>query len=539
MTKPIYIVGHKNPDTDSVCAAIAYANLKQELGYHVVACRAGDINRETGFVLEYFGIENPYLLSDLHCRVKDLLNGTNVVINPEIPILEAWLTMRSHEIKTLSVVDQNNHLLGLVTAGDLAEKFLADLGERNLTDMQVSVKNVLTTLNGTLTYGSAEIELRGKIVIWSGDEDGSGNPGCFALVGNDRIEQGAALRGGAACLILTGGAELSDDLQDQVKATGVVVITVPVDIFTAARLILTSIPVGSIMITENLLHFHEDDLVDEAKKSMLETRFRSYPVVDEQNRVLGTISRYHLLGYSRKKVILVDHNELSQSVKGAEEAQIIEVLDHHKVGGVQTGEPILFRNEPVGATCTLVAKAYFENGISLSREMAGLLCAGILSDTVLFKSPTSTPSDREVAERLAKIARIELQEFGIDMLKKGSALSGLTPWEVLSRDFKEFRAGKARIGIGQVNAMGFDEVAPMKQDLLKEMEVLRQKTGLDYCLLMVTDLLTEATGLLIKGDKPNLIGEAFKGEVIDNEICLPDVLSRKKQVVPPLVKYFS
>ena len=539
MTSPIYIVGHKNPDTDSICAAIAYANLKRELGYHVIACRAGDVNREASFVLDYFGTEPPFLLTDLYCRVKDLLNGENITIQPGVSVHEAWMVMRSKGVKSLPVVDEHCRLLGLVTAVDLAEKYLTDLGEQNLNELKISVKNVLKTLGGTLICGGDDIEVKGKIVIWTDARGGHEVSGCLALVGNDPEEQRAALRSRAACLILAGGAELSQDLKDENLIKGTVIIEAPMDIFTAARMILTSVSVGSIMLTENLVAFNDDDLLAEAKKKMLETRFRSYPVVDEYNRVLGAISRYHILEFSQQKVILVDHNELSHAVEGAEEAQIIEVVDHHKVGGVKSGEPILFRNEPLGATCTLVAKAYFEHGVVISREMAGLLCAGILSDTVVFKSPTCTQTDREMVERLGEIAGIEPFEFGIQMLKKGSTLSGLSANDVLNADYKEFEVGKIRIGIGQVNVMGEDDTGLMKQDLLEEMGVLRRETGLEYVLLMVTDLLAEGTGLLISGDNPKMIGEVFKVEVKENEIFLPAVLSRKKQVVPPLMKHFS
>lgn len=539
MTKPVYIVGHKNPDTDSICAAVAYATLKEELGMTVVACRAGEINRETGFVLDYFGVESPVLLPDLHSRVKDLLNGDKIVISPDIPVWEAWMTMRSRGIKTLPVVDKFHHLMGLVTAGDLAEKYLTDLGDRNLINLRVSVNNIVKTLGGTLINGSPETELKGKVVVWSGDQKEQGVPGCIALIGDESDAQEAAVNSEAGCLILTAGARLDNSLMEKIKTKGIVVIEVPMDIFTAAKMILISVPVGNIMLTENLMVFNEDDLLEDVKKIMLETRFRNYPVVDEQNRVLGAISRYHLLGFSRKQVILVDHNELSQAVEGMDEAQIVEVVDHHRVGGVQTGEPILFRNEPLGATCTLIAKAWFEHGISIPRETAGLLCAGILSDTMVFKSPTCTPTDREIAERLSKIAGIDLMEFGVQMLKKGSGIIGLTPGQILSMDFKKFDVGKAMIGIGQVNAMGFDEVAAMKNDLLAEMENTRKETGMDYVLLMVTDLITEATELYITGNDPEKIGEAFKGDITEYAIHLPGVLSRKKQVVPPLTKYFS
>lgn len=539
MSKPVYIVGHKNPDTDSICAAVAYARLKEELGMTVMPCRAGEVNRETGFVLEYFGIESPVLLRDLHSRVRDLLNDEKIVISPDIPVWEAWMMMRSREIKTLPVVDKFNHLMGLVTAGDLAEKYLTDLGDRNLINLRVSVNNIMKTLGGTLINGSPETELKGKVVVWSGDQKEQGVPGCIALIGDEADEQEAAVNSDAGCLILTAGAQLNGPLLEKVKTKEIVVIEVPMDIFTAAKMMLISIPVGNIMLTQNLMVFNEDDLLEEVRKIMLETRFRNYPVVDEQNRVLGAVSRYHLLGFSRKQVILVDHNELSQAVEGMDEAQIVEVVDHHRVGGVQTGEPILFRNEPLGATCTLIAKAWFEHQVPLPREIAGILCAGILSDTMVFKSPTSTSTDREIAEGLSKIAGIELMEFGVQMLKKGSGIIGLTPREILNMDFKKFDVGKARIGIGQVNTMGFDEVASMKDKLLAEMENTGRETGMDYVLLMVTDLISEATELYVTGDAPEKIGEAFKGDVLNNAVNLPGVLSRKKQVVPPLTRYFS
>mgnify|MGYP001081657382 CR=1 FL=1 len=542
MDKPVYVIGHKNPDTDSICAAIAYSNLKQQLGYNTVPARAGAINRETQFVLNYFNVPQPYLLADLRTRVKDLLTGLNVTVRPEIPLREAWLLMRSQGVKTLPVVDKADHLLGLVTGGDLADKYLIDLGEQDFGEMHVTVGNVARTLSGTLIIGEPETELKGKVVIGAMHSDTMVQylaPGCVVLVGDREKGQIAALEAGACCLVITGGAKPSPVVEVEAKNRGAVVISVPMDTFTAARMILMSVPVGSIMRTRDLMVFEEDDLLAEVKKVMLETRFRNYPVVDEQNRVVGEIARYHLLGFSKKKVILVDHNELSQGVDGMEEAQILEVVDHHRVGGIQTGEPILFRNEPVGSTCTLAAKAYFEYGIAPSREMAGIMCAAILSDTVIFKSPTCTQVDRDMAARLGKIAGIDPVEFGAAMFKEASSLSGRTPQEILQTDFKESPIGDLRMGIGQVSVIGTGGIAEMKHDLLAEMESLRQSGDFDYVLLMVTDLLDEGTNLLIKGSDPEEIGKAFKVDVVDNQAYLPGVLSRKKQVVPPLVKHFN
>ncbi|HZW82733.1 MAG TPA: putative manganese-dependent inorganic diphosphatase [Candidatus Deferrimicrobium sp.] len=543
MTKPIFVIGHKNPDTDSICAAISYANLKQELGFkHVLPCKAGSINRETQYVLDYFQVPEPELLQDLHTRVKDLLNGNNIMVRPEIPMREAWNVMRSQDIKTLPVVDKANRLLGLVSGGDIADKYLMDLGEQDFGDMRVTVENVVKTLFGTLILGSLQTELKGQVIIGAMQADTMEQyiaPGSVVLVGDREKGQMVALEAGASCLILTGGADLSPKIADKARATGTIVISVPMDTFSAARMILMSIPVGSIMRTNDLTTFQDDDLLDEVKKVMLSTRYRNYPVVNEQSQVVGEIARYHLLGFSKQQVILVDHNEYSQAVDGVEKAQILEVVDHHRVGGIQTGEPILFRNEPVGSTCTLVAKAYFEQGITPSKEMAGIMCAAILSDTVIFKSPTCTRVDQDMADRLAKIAGIEPVEFGTAMFKYASSLKDRSTQDILQTDLKEFKVGEMQMGIGQVSVMGTEEVLEITQALLEEMDNYRSQATLDYVLLMVTDLLTEGTHLLITGPEPGEIGKVFGVTVKDSLAYLPGVMSRKKQIVPPLTKYFN
>ena len=446
MTHPIYVIGHKNPDTDSVCSALAYANLKQVLGELAVPCKAGEINPETRFVLEYFAVPEPELLEDLRARVKDLIEGEIPVVGPEVSLIEAWRLMRSKGEKTLPVVDKGNRLIGLVTGGDLAERYFSDLGELSLEDASLVLQNVVNSQNT---------------------------------------------------------------------------------------------PVGSIAGNRNLVVFEDDDLLADVRKVMLETRYRNYPVVDEQYQVVGLIARYHLLGFSKKKVILVDHNELSHAVEGMEDAQILEVVDHHRVGGIQTVEPILFRNEPVGATCTLVAKAYFEAGVLPSRELAGIMCGAILSDTMVFKSPTCTFVDRDMAQRLGYIAGIDPVEFGAEMFRRTSSLGVRTPKEMLRTDYKEFAVSDLRLGIGQVNVMGTQEISALKPAILEEMDSVRQGEGLDYVLLMVTDLLAEGTVLLICGPNQEYIGGAFDVKVEENQVYLPGVLSRKKQVVPPLTKHFN
>lgn len=543
MPKKIYVIGHKNPDTDSICAAIAYAKLKNTLGDpHVIACRAGNLNTETRYVLDRFGIDEPELLADTHIRVRDLLNGPVTTVQAHVPLLEAWMLMRSEKIKTLPVVDAHGQLTGLVTVGDVAEKYMDELAQRDLSDLHVKVENVVKTLSGTLLNGCTGDELKGNLVIGAMHWDSMKKvlpPGCVVIMGDREKGQKAALEAGASCLILTNGARLTPDMEKEVQDKGTTVISVPMDTFSAARMIMMSAPVRSIMRTGDLTTFEDNDLLEDAKRVMLETRFRNYPVVDEDNHVIGSIARYHILGYTKKQVILVDHNEFSQAVNGIEEAQILEVVDHHRVGGIQTGEPILFRNEPVGSTCTLVAKAYFENGLTPEPEIAGIMCAAILSDTVIFKSPTCTSQDREMARKLAEIAGINPEEFGIAMFKQSSSLSQVSPADILNTDLKEFMMGDTRFGIGQVSTMGFEELPQIMPGLFAEMESQRSKDNLGYMLLMVTDLLSESTVLLISGPRPEIIGEAFGTLVADNQTHLPGVLSRKKQIIPPLTKFFT
>lgn len=542
MTEQIYVVGHKNPDTDSICAAISFARLKQRMGMeNAVACRAGKVNRETEFVLNSFGVSAPSYLADLNLRVKDLLNGPVPTVKSKTSLQEAWQIMKAKDQKTLPVVDQAERMIGMITVGDLSSSYIENMGDLDFGSLHVPVQNVVKTLNGELLVGSKEQELRGCVYVGAMHHDTFEafiNPGNIVLVGDREIAQESALRLGVSALILTGGAQLSAQLKELARETESVVISVPYDTFTAARLLPMSAPVQSIMKTDGVISFQEDDLISEVRQKMLETRFRNYPVLDEQERVVGLISRYHLLSLSRKKVILVDHNEWGQAVTGADQAQVLEVIDHHRVGGIQTGEPILFRNEPVGSTCTIVARCYRDRGIEPEKEIAGIMLAAILSDTVIFKSPTCTETDKEIAAYLEEIAGVKAKEFGIQMFKASSNLADREVEELIEEDLKEFSVGDFRVGIGQVSVMGLDGLEKIEIKLMQKLEAMRSERGMRYLLLMVTDLLEENTDLLIAGAVPEEIGKAFNQPVIQNRVFLPNVLSRKKQVVPPLAKYF-
>ncbi|MHB8170206.1 MAG: putative manganese-dependent inorganic diphosphatase [Thermincolia bacterium] len=543
--KPIYVIGHLNPDTDSICSAIAYAHLKATAtGEEVVAARAGKVNQETRFVLDYFGVEDPLYIRDVKARVGDMLTGqAPVAMLPCTPLREVGILTRNHNAKTIPIVDEDNHLQGIITLGDIAQKYMEELGLENLGQMHVTVDNILRTLNGRLVVAQEKTgELKSSVIIGAMDSNTLERfvkKGDVVLLGDRERAQLAAIKAGAACLIITGSHTTTDKVRQEAKNAGVVIISVPHDTFATARLINMSTPVEAMMQTENIISFEVDDLVDEARKVMLETRFRNYPVVDEENRLLGVVSRYHLLALMKKKVILVDHNEKSQAVPGLEQAEILEVIDHHRLGDVTTGEPIYFRNEPVGCTATIVTSMYNEQGIEIPPKIAGILLGAIMSDTVIFKSPTCTPRDRVAAQQLAAIAGVEAEEFGREMYKAGTSLADCTPKEIIFEDFKEFHMGDLYVGIGQVETMDSGSVAQLMDELLQEMGTIKENKGYDLVLLMVTDILQEGTVLLVVGDRVEVVEKAFGTKLDGSKTFLPGVMSRKKQVVPPLSRFLA
>lgn len=543
LTEKIYVVGHKNPDTDSICSAIAFARLKERLGIqHVTPYRAGKLNRETAFVLDYFGVPVPEYLADLHLRVKDLLNEGVPTVQVGTSLQEAWLAMKEKNQKTLPVVDQASRMLGMITIGDIAEAYIGTMGILDFGALQVAVKNVVQTLKGKLLAGDETEDLRGQVYVGAMYHETIQDvvePGNILLVGNLPETQRTALRLGVSTLILTGGAVLSEELLQEATRKRIIVISVKVDTFTAARLLPMSVPVESIIKKQSIVSFHVDDLISEIRKKMLETRYRNYPVLDDEDQVVGLLSRYDLLSMSRKKVILVDHNEWGHAVTGADQAQILEIIDHHRVGGIQTGEPIVFRNEPVGATATLVAQCYRERGLVPEKEIAGILLAAILSDTVLYKSPTCTKVDRETAVYLQSICGVDASRFGTEMFKASSNLADHTSQELIEEDLKTFTLGGEKVGIGQVSVMGSEGLSHIREDLREHLERLRDGQGMRYLLLMVTDLLSEGTELFITGENPEEVAKAFGKTLQEGSIDLPGVLSRKKQVVPPLSRHLS
>ncbi len=551
MPSEVLVLGHRNPDTDSVCSAIGYAYLKnwqnknrtqedEPEEIRAIPGRLGPLNPETGFVLDYFGVPEPVLVPDVRLRVSDVMKRRFAEIGPRSSLYEVGRILGEAASRTICVVDEERRLLGIVTAGDVAKKYLSERAAPILGENPVWLQNLLVTLGGHClnTCDPATGRFNGEVVVAAVATETIRQrirPGDIVLVGDRNDAQLAAIEAGAGCLIITGGYQAGREVQEAAISRGAWLISVPHDTYTTGRLISLSLPVATTM-NKAVITFHPDELVDDVKKKMAAHRHRSYPVVDEQNRLVGLISRGSLIEIRGKRVILVDHNEKSQAVEGLQEAEILEIVDHHRLGDVQTLSPVLFRNEPVGSTSTIVAGIFEETGCPMPREIAGILMAAVLSDTLLFKSPTCTARDRAMATRLGVLASVDMAAFGAEMLRAGSSIKGMTPGEILGEDFKEFRMGPHLVGIAQVETMNMSEVEAIKAELLREMESIRQERGYGLMLLMVTDLLQEGSELFAVGKELGFVERAFGRSLRGNSVYLAGVMSRKKQIVPALAR---
>lgn len=536
-TKPIYIIGHRNPDTDSICSAIGYAHLKQALGENVVAARAGKVNAETKYALEYFHMQQPLLLSDLYPRVKDVLLDCKIVVKQHDTLRQLGEIMRDHDLRSVPVTDSKGILVGIVTVSDLAKRYFQELGMANLSDMRVRYRDIIAAIDAKVLVDGIESDfIQGDVRIAAGSLKtikAGIKENDIVLIGDrhdetiiDCVEQGISV------LIITGNGRVSADVIEAAEARHMFVLSTPYDTYTTARLINQCVPVRRIM-HENPVCFKPMDLLSDIKGTMEETHYRNYPVI-ENGRLVGLVSRDELTMPERDRVILVDHNERGQAVEGIEEAKIVEVIDHHRLGGIQTSEPIFTHAEPVGCTATIVANMHWQQDVDIPAPVAGLLLSAILSDTVLFKSPTCTPYDKKTAERLAEIAGVDLKEYGMAMLKAGSGIGDMTPMEIAKNDSKEFQMGDYHLLISQISVMDTKEVLGLEPQLIEAMTTICEKEGFDMSLVMVTDILEEATYLLYAGSPKTLIGEAFKKDASGTHVYLSGVMSRKKQIVPPL-----
>ena len=533
-SEPIYVTGHKNPDTDSIVSAIAYAELMNALGdRRYQAARIGTVSDETAHILERFGFAAPERLYNVRTQVRDLNFDRPPVLSGAVTVRRTWETMLSgdQELSALPVADEDGKLCGMVTAGDIAQFDLSSSENTRLTD--IPLFNLVSNLDGQLWgRNSATTSISGDLRIAvpeTGPEKRGFARETILVTGDDPQILRQALDAKVACIVVAGmqmDAAIAEDAADSI------LITTPYDAYRAARLVIQSVPVERILPKQETVAFRLNDYLDDVREQTLKSRYRSYPILDENDRVVGTLSRFHLLRPNRKKVVLVDHNELAQSVDGLSEAEILAIIDHHRLADVQTGAPVYMRNEPVGATCTIVASMFQERGIMPKRNLAGLLAAGIVSDTIFFKSPTATPRDRLMAERMAAIAGVTLSDLGRDIFSPASA-HGIDPKKMLLSDFKHFEIAGHKLGIGQISCIDSDELLKSRDAFLSEMEKVRAERDLGILLLMLTDVLREGTVLLCVGDVET-VEEAFNVKMKDRTVFLPGVLSRKKQVVPAL-----
>jgi len=537
----VYIIGHKNPDTDSICSALAYAALRNELDANnrYIPVRIGEVSAETAFVLQSFGLNPPVFMENVKAQVSDLEIMKVPTVSMDLSLKSAWMIMKQLEVTTLCISAASNVVDGIVTIGDLARSYLEPIENQGLAMAKTPIANLLEVLDGTILAGDERgVFSSGKVLVGAMDPDTMKDyiqPGDAIILGNRTENQLSALESGARLLILSGDTTPRPMVVEKAKSLGATLIVSPHDTFLVANLINQSFPVRHLMKVDDLTTFEPDDYLEDIKDTMTAKRYRNFPVVDSDGRYQGVISRALLLNLRRKQVILVDHNERAQAIEGLEEADILEIMDHHRIGDIQTAGPVVFRNQPVGCTATLIAQLYQENHIAISPEIAGILCCAILSDTLMLKSPTCTAQDKEAMENLAKTANIDAMKTAIEMFRAGSDLQNKTTDELFRQDFKRINTGKFSIGIGQINSPDPEGLLSIKAKLQSYMKIIFGEGQFDYLFFMLTDIAHEGTWLLYVGDCDELISNTFQIQPSGGAVYLPGILSRKKQVVPPLL----
>ena len=540
-TKQTYVIGHKNPDTDSICSAIAYAHLKKEItGERYSARRAGQINEETQYVLKRFQMRAPKLLPDVKLQLQDAEINKIEGCGPNVSIKRAWELLKKQKMKTLPILE-NDELLGIITAGDIASSYMDIYDNTILAGAKTQYSNIIDTLDGTLITGDPKKYFtKGKVSIGASSPDLMTEfiaPDDLVILGNRYESHSCAIDINVNCIIVCQNAVVSEVLVRRAESQGIVIIQTPYDTFNVARLINQSIPVKHFMTPKDqLCKFYIDDYIDDIREVITKRTFREFPILNKQGKLQGFVSRRRVMNVSKKQVILVDHNERSQAVDGLEEAEIMEIIDHHRLGNIETTGPVYFRNQPVGCTATIVYQMYQEHGVEITPQYAGILCSAIISDTLMFRSPTCTAIDISTAEHLARIADVNMEELSAAMFKAGSNLEGKTPKELFYRDFKQFRVGDMQFGVGQINSMDAEEIKKMKEMLKDYLQKALRDNRVDMIFFMLTNIMTESSEILCCGQNAKqIVIEAFDLPEDSEEIILKKVVSRKKQVVPLLM----
>ena len=537
----INIIGHQNPDTDSICSALAYAWLKNGGSFTGLyeARRAGHVNRETKYALQHFGVDAPRLCTDISPQIKDIDIRTQPGIQGEMSVRAAWNLMREVEIDTLCITDESNELQGLITIKDIADANMELLDTDVLAEANTPLTNLLETLDAELLVGDKDARItKGNICIGTSPEimEELVKPGDLVLVSNRYETQMCAIDCGAAALVVCCGSAVPRTIVARAKEKGCYILTTPYDTYAASRLVTTAAPVRHFMRTNRLLKFSVNTPVEDAQKVMASVRHRYFPILDENGKYCGVISRRNLLNVHRKQVILVDHNERAQAVDGLEQAEILEIIDHHRIGSLETVGPVYFRNVPVGCTATILYQMYKEQGVTPTKQVAGLLLSAILSDTLMFRSPTSTLLDEATAKALAELAGEDIPAYAEQMFEAGADLTGRDAEDVFRSDFKAFSRGDVKFGVGQSIYMTDNSRAAAEALVRPFLPEASRREGLPLIFYMFTDMKTQSTDLMVFGfDAEEIVRDAFHVEVKDGMAVLPGVVSRKKQLIPPLL----
>ena len=536
--KKVWVVGHKNPDTDSICAAIAYANLKNQAdGNRYEAKRAGELNEETKYVLDTFGVKSPGLITDVGAQVKDIEIRKTPGVSGKISLKRAWEMMKEQNVVTLPVTDKENNLEGLIITGDIATSYMDVYDNSILSRAKTQYQNIVDTLDGTMLCGNEHAYfMKGKVVV------GSANPETMeqfledddlVIMGNRYDAQICALESNASCIVIAGSPQVPKTIVKMAEEKHCVLITTDYDTYTAARLINQSMPIKFFMRREQLVTFETEEYIDEVREIMSKEKHRDFPVLDEDGKYIGMISRRNLLNMKKKQLILVDHNEKTQAVDGIGGADILEIIDHHRIGSLETMSPVFFRNHPLGCTATIIYQMYQEQKVAIDKKVAGLLCSAILSDTLMYRSPTCTPLDKAVAEELAQIADINIEEHAKAMFQAGSDFGSKTPEEIFYQDFKTFSQDGVEFGVGQLSAMTQEELEQVRDKLLPYLRDVLVERKIEMVFVMLTNIIEETTYLICAGEKADdLVEKAYHVHKEGDYHVLKGVVSRKKQLIP-------
>ena len=542
----VVVIGHRNPDTDSICSAIAYAELKNRTS--TLVCeprRAGKMNQETEFVLKKFGVTPPRMCTDVNSKIRDVDYREMPGIPGSTSLRRAWKIMRDQQIDTLSITSADNELEGIITVKDLATANMDVFDTAVLAKSRTSYKNILETLNGTMVVGNADaVCTTGHIKIGTATPElleSSVEKGDIVILSNRYESQLCAIEKEASLLIICNGAKVGRTIQRIADETGVAIMTTPEDTYAAGKLISQCAPISYYMTRDNILKFTLVTPVADVLRVMAKVRHRYFPILDEDGKYCGMVSRRNVIALRKRRIILVDHNEATQAVEGFDQAEILEIIDHHRIGSLETSGPVYFRNQPVGCTATIITQMYDENGVDIPPQIAGLLLAAILSDTLAFRSPTCTPVDENAAKRLAKIAGVDIEEFSTEMFEAGEKLDGKTPEEVFLQDFKVFMCGDIRFGVAQGSYMTRKNLQAAQALLQPYLEEARNKQNVEDLYMLLTDVPKEESVVICTGRyAAEVLSNGFESRpAADGSWTLPGVVSRKKQFIPAMMSAYQ